>query len=354
MRRPNSMGVVQIVHLNGLRLLTAMAVAGAAVSPVMAADYTRHAAQVPGGLDRIDVAPAGQPIIVAKSGIRYAVSLIGTLLRLKPLPAAEPLPPLPSGALPDAVVVPGGGDVLAAWLAAPTTIYAHGVLGDAIEASELAIRYRDGSMATLRLPADAVFEDRAPRFADLDGDGRDEIILVKSTLSMGAALVAIDPGKPGTPPRIRAETPAIGTPNRWLNPVGAGDVDGDGRVEVLAVITPHIGGTLVAWRLQGDKLVEAYRVRGFSNHAIGSRELGLSLVGDFTGDGIADVLVPDPTRRIMVLVTFTGAKAVVREAFREPDQIAHRALLADIDGNKVPELIYGLADGAVVVQRRAR
>ena len=42
------------------------------------------------------------------------------------------------------------------------------------------IETRAGKRFTVRLKDDAVFEDLAPRLVDLDGDGRDEIVLVKS------------------------------------------------------------------------------------------------------------------------------------------------------------------------------
>ncbi len=314
--------------------------------------YTRHAGQVPGGLVEIQIGPDGAPLAFSRDGTRYTVTLTGTLVRLRPrpVPAREKLP---EGALSDAVVVDGPNG-MQAWLAEPTTVYGHGVLGDAIEVSALAVRHPQGDTQYLRLPADTVFEDRYPRFADLDGDGKPEIVLVRSTVSAGAGLAAIDPGASGVAPRIVAEADPIGRPNRWLNPVGAGDVDGDGKVELLAVVTPHIGGTLTAYRMTRGKLAPVYSISGFSNHGIGTRELALSLVGDMTGDGVPDALVPDATRRAMLLVTFPNGKPFVAEIFREPDEITHRATLYDTDGDGVRELVYGLADGAIVVRRRAR
>ena len=50
---------------------------------------------------------------------------------------AQPKPP--DGALPDAKVATGKGDIARAWLAEPTTCYDHGILGDEIEAGSLVI-----------------------------------------------------------------------------------------------------------------------------------------------------------------------------------------------------------------------
>ena len=68
------------------------------------------------------------------------------------------------------------------------------------------------------LSANSVFEDRKPRLADLDGDGTDEIIVVRSYLDRGAALSIVKLKAEGL--EIVAETPAIGRANRWLNPAG--------------------------------------------------------------------------------------------------------------------------------------
>ena len=73
----------------------------------------------------------------------------------------------------------------------PTGRYGHGVIGDAIEASGLGVMDDRGVLLDLQLPADSVFEDRYPRFADPDGDGIDEILLVRSYLDLGAALAVI-------------------------------------------------------------------------------------------------------------------------------------------------------------------
>ena len=53
----------------------------------------------------------------------------------------------------------------------PTTRYAHGVLGDEIEHGTLAITLSSGAVRRFTLSENAVFEDTAPRLADVTGDG---------------------------------------------------------------------------------------------------------------------------------------------------------------------------------------
>lgn len=301
------------------------------------------------GISAIETMPDGAPVVVDGIGGRHRVRMHAGEVVLQPVGPAIDLS-APPQALPDAVMVPGAHGVWA-WLDQPTTRYGHGVLGDAIEAGGLSVGYPNGSRKTLTLQNDRVFEDRAPRFVDINGDGRDEILTVTSYLDRGAALTLVDPGNAdGADPRVIAEAAPIGTPNRWLNPVGAGDVDGDGRTEVLAVITPHIGGTLTAYEWRGDALVVDHELSGFSNHAIGSRELGLSGLADLDRptDGIDEAIVPDAQRRAMTVVRFTGTPRVIRKIDLS-GRIVHKLVTYDLDGDLTPELVFGLDDGSLVV-----
>ena len=90
-----------------------------------------------------------------------------------------------------------------------------------------------------------------------------------------------------------SQVPAIGRANRWLNPVGAGDFDGDGVVEIAYVEMPHIGGALRLFEYRDCRLHEDHAAPGFSNHAIGSRVQDQSTIHDWTGDGVPDMAVPD-------------------------------------------------------------
>lgn len=244
--------------------------------------------------------------------------------------------------LPDGIVIAGQRDVAFAWLTGPTERYRHGVLGDAIEASGLAVEMADGRRLDFALDAGSVFEDRYPRLHDLDGDGHDEILVVRSYLDRGAALavLGIEDGRLA----LKAETPAIGTANRWLNPVGAADFDGDGATEIALVQTPHIGGTLRLYRWQDGRLTDVHRAEGFSNHAIGTRELGLSAVIEANGDGVPDLAVPGADRRTLRIVTFAHGR------FRELASVSHVAPITSAIVPFVDEggrrLTYTLADGS--------
>ncbi|HSO19580.1 MAG TPA: VCBS repeat-containing protein, partial [Desulfosarcina sp.] len=195
-------------------------------------------------------------------------------------------------------MIRGKRNITAIWLAAPTDRYRHGVLGDELEASRLVAETADGRRLTVDLPADRVVEDLEPRLADMDADGRDEILVVESHIAAGASLAVY--GLIGWRLEKISATPFLGLPNRWLNPLGVGDFDGDNRMDIALVATPHIGGRLRIYRYQPDQLVLLAEYPGVSTHRIGSTQLGLGTV--VAGPSRDRMLVPDQTRRTLMLL----------------------------------------------------
>ncbi|EKV32057.1 hypothetical protein C882_3121 [Caenispirillum salinarum AK4] len=272
----------------------------------------------PGGAARAQsvavdsIGPDG--VILTRSGNRYRVSAQGGRLGL--VPAAPPLPergPDAPGLIPHGRAVEGDRDIALAWLARPTPRYAHGVLGDPLEAAALRVRAANGGgIVEHVLPETQVFEDLYPRLADLDGDGRDEVIVVRAHAARGAAVAVYGLRDDALVPLAATEPP--GVPNRWINPVGAADFDGDGFVEVAAVETPHIGGVLHVWEWRDGALHHQGSMAGVSNHAIGTPVLDLHAIADMTGDGRPDILLPDQPRTSLRVLTVTPER--IREATR--------------------------------------
>ena len=309
---------------------------------------------VPGGLAALErergiqngiSQPAGLVIAVRRDGKRFQVSMAGETLSLIPTDSRIVVAPAPD-MLPDGQVTEGRGEIRRAWLTGPTERYAHGILGDSIEASGVGVERADGKFLYFDLGADSVFEDRRARLFDFDGDGADEIIVVQSYLSTGAALTVLEAN--GEALELGAEVEPIGLSHRWLNPAGAGDFDGDGRPELAYVETPHIGGTLKLYEYNNRRLTADGTARGFSNHAIGSREQDQAAVVDWNGDGIVDLLLPDARREQLRIVTFAGGKFEELERIGNPQRIVTAVLTARLDRSDRVAVVYGLADGTLV------
>ena len=171
------------------------------------------------------------------------------------------------------IAAPVVAEITSARYTDETSRYAHGVLGDAIEYGTLGLTLKDGKRLALTLPQERVFEDIAPRLVDMDGDGAPEVIVVESSQTGGARLAIYD--ETG----LRAATPHIGQRNRWLAPIGAADLDGDGFIEVAYIDRPHLAKTLRVWRFKDNQLTQVASQAGLTNHRIGE---------DFIPGGIRD------------------------------------------------------------------
>ena len=253
--------------------------------------------------------------------------------------------PAPGNALPDGLVATASrGDIAAAWYTAPTTRYGHAVLGDAIEAGGLRIRTRDGDILNYSLPETEVFEDRAPRLADLDADGTTEIVTIRSSLREGAAVTVY--GLRDGAIKYLASTAFIGTPNRWLNIAGIARFRGGPGQEIVHVRTPHIGGTLIFHAFESGRLVAVARQFGYSNHASGSPEMRLSAIADVNADGRADLALPRADRMGLRIVTLGAGGIRPIAAVPLPAQIDKAIAVQDTGRNAA--FLVGLTDGQVL------
>lgn len=182
-----------------------------------------------------------------------------------------------TGASASEVCVTGNGDhvrkvCLSADANAP--IYGHTVLGDTPEWSSVTVFWGPEGQALTEgkrgaatmVQADHIFEDIHPRLVDLDGDGIPEVILVQSSFRSGARLVVLGTDGALT---LLASTPYIGRRNRWLAPIGAADMDGDGAFEIAFVDRPHLAKTLRIWRYKDGILAPVAEQAGLTNHRIG-------------------------------------------------------------------------------------
>lgn len=219
------------------------------------------------------------------------------------------------------------GEVVWARFGQPTDRYDHRVFGAAPlwAGMEMSIDTCP-DCASLRLtevlitlPADRVFEDLEPRIADLDGDGRSEVVVVETDIARGATLAIYDAsGK-------RAATTPVGQTHRWLAPAGIGDFDGDGRVEIAYVDRPHLARELVMLRYAAGVLTEIARAPGYSNHRFGEGSI-LGGVRSCAGQDELVLATADWTR--IVAVTLVAGEIHRRDLATLSSDAALRNALA--------------------------
>ena len=185
--------------------------------------------------------------------------------------------------LPERGIAASKDNTVFAQYALPTDRYGHGILGDRIEAGQLVVA-KDSVFYVFTLSDDYVFEDIKPRLFDVDRDGELEFVTIRSHKDKGAGVVIykiiLDQLEE------YAWVNEIGTSFRWLNIVAINDLDNNGKVELVWVQTPHIGGVLKVATIGSGELSVIDETRQFSNHAIGERNLCLSVL---TGNSRAKV-----------------------------------------------------------------
>lgn len=212
----------------------------------------------------------------------------------------------PAWATPPNIIVKAGYEE-------PTDRYGHGILGDAIEwgALRLTVDQCSGCETAMkrdfviRLPKSRVFEDITPRLVPLADRAGPAAMVVETDLNLGARLALYDEGG------LIAATPFIGRTHRWLAPIGAADLDGDGDIEYAYVDRPHLAKTVRIWRyVPGDTRLHLVAERaGYTNHRIGESEISGGLR---TCDRGPEMIVADANWTTVVALSMAGGVVQAR------------------------------------------
>ncbi len=225
-------------------------------------------------------------------------------------------------------ITDSGGRALV--LTGPTSSYGHGVLGDTVEATGFTI-IEDGMPSIhAKIPEGRIIEGTSAIWADLDGDGAKEVIVTTSHASDGARIDVYE--ETGGQ---KATGPPIGSGNRWRHQIAAAPFGPGGEMEIASIRTPHIGGTVEFFALDGKRLSLAASKRGYSSHAIGSRNLDMAVAGDLDSDGRVELLVP--TNNMEALAGLRRTRAGVEEAWRLelPGRLSTNVAVAALGGRAV-------------------
>ncbi len=232
---------------------------------------------------------------------------------------------------------------LVAILSDPTAEYPHGVVGDRVESATATIfdPVSGEVVGVASAPSGTVFETVAPMWADVDGDDDAELVLTASDARDGARLVVYD--ERGV---LMAMSAPIGRGQRWRNQLGVAMLGG--APTVVDVRTPHIGGIVEWFQLEGDRLERVAAIGEYSSHRIGRRNLDQGLIVDGDGDGALDVVVPAQNQEALAALSLDdGEPTEVRSVPLGSRLSTNLSAFTSADGHA--SLALGLEDGSVLI-----
>lgn len=163
-------------------------------------------------------------------------------------------------------------------------------------------------------------------FADLDGDGAADALIVGTGISFfrGPATASL---------RVRIEEFAPGPAHAAF-----GDIDGDGTLDVLAQSSPASGGTLWRWYSSPDG-GNSFELRGGGTSTL---RLGDPRIADLDGDGDGDLVAATDGNGILWFEnqagTFASSGATIDAGPLPTFSIGQTYRLLDIDGDGVTDL----------------
>jgi hypothetical protein len=192
----------------------------------------------------------------------------------------------------------------------PTDKYAHGILGDKYEASSITILdSKDGYkiINEISMVPGNVIESLYPIVLDIDDDGKNEIIVTVSNKDDGSRIVVFD-----LDGNLVMEGISVGKGMRWRHQLAVGPFSPEKELELVDVLTPHIGGVVDFYRFNAKEgLGIISSIEGYSSHKIGSRNLDTVLAGDFDEDGQFEIIVPRQDFLGLGVIKHTKKGAVV-------------------------------------------
>jgi len=254
--------------------------------------------------DNPELAP---PAIVDASGNWVFIDSEGNLVFMSP--SGDESGRLAVDALPDGRILVDE-EMRLLLLAQPTRRYGHGVLGDGLEAGAVVLIETDPEprvILTIQVPEPTVIEGIAPLWTDITGDGRREIIVTLSNEEQGAQIVVYNEDGEHI-----ASGPAIGQGYRWRHQLAAAPFGTNGELELVDVLTPHLGGLVEFYQLVGNELRIVAQTPGYTSHVLGSRNLDMAVAGDFDGDGSLEIVLPNRARNELGAIgrTDDGAEVI--------------------------------------------
>ncbi|HEY0838525.1 MAG TPA: FG-GAP-like repeat-containing protein [Azospirillum sp.] len=139
--------------------------------------------------------------------------------------------------------------------------------------------------------------------ADFDADGKADV-LWRNTQSGMVSMWRMDGDQVGSFSRVQVNGADAAMPTH-LEVLGVGDFDGDGKADVLWRNTQS--GMVSMWGMDGDRVESFSRVQVNGADAVTPGHLKAEGIGDFDGDGKADVLWRNTQSGMMSTWNMNGA-----------------------------------------------
>jgi len=291
-----------------------------------------------------DFATNTHPVLLNEAGDMAYLDPAGNLI----VQQSEITSTLAINALPDARLLVDEEERLVL-LTDPTSRYAHGVLGDRLEAGSITLVATQPEPVVVRkinIAEPDVIEGISPIWADLNGDGVREIIVTHANSSEGARIVVYDESGVQV-----AAGPAIGRGNRWRHQLAVAPFGPAGELELVDVLTPHIGGTVEFYRWEGDALTIVAQHFGYTSHVIGTRNLDMAVAGDFDSDGKIELLLPTQQRRDLGAIVHTEEGATVAWSLPVGGLVVTNLAAATLESGEMAVGV-GRSDGVLRIWQR--
>ena len=227
--------------------------------------------------------------------------------------------------------------------------YVHGIMGDDIEGSSLVVlEVVDDKLdivTQIDLEGDAVYEGLSPIWADVDEDTMPDLITTVSDSRVGSRIRVYRMTYDG----IReADGPAIGQAHRWQHQLAFAPFGPNGEMELVDVLTPHIGGVVRFYRFNSGSMEIVAQQGGYTSHVIGARNLDMAVAGDFNGDGTPEIALPSQNRRRIAGIQHTATGTEVMWEFSLGNQLATNLAAVQTPDGKLA-LAAGTVDGRLRV-----
>lgn len=174
----------------------------------------------------------------------------------------------------------------------------------------LIVEARDGQIKILTrtdLPGEDIYRGVSPFWADIDGDGVEDLVTTVSRDPLGERMRVYMWDGAGI--RQEVDGPPFGRGEIWRQPFSAGPFGLSGQIEIAAMLMSSAGGVIEFFRYNGDYFIRKAASQGFSANIINARNLDQTAAGDFDGDGRLEVLARDASRRGVVAVERSAMRA---------------------------------------------